>query len=273
MLHHLVLLLGSVLSRRAVVGTATLAAAANTIPPVVAKSPGELVASASLAFQKGDYKESERLWKEVTQADPTNSLGWANLATCCVINSSEDPDAKLGVAPQGVAKERLELALDAVARAEALQQTPDALNLNTRGNALALLLRWEEARAAYSAAATASRRDFESIPRSNEALVLFELGDLQEAERVTKVLVRRDPQFRDGYALLAALRFELGSAGDAAVAINDLCAGLDGEVWCERYSTEEVILGRWTPKAVAAYKRMLREPSIQLELRNGARPR
>ena len=125
----------------------------------------------------------------------------------------------------------------------------------------------------YSAAATASRRDFESIPRSNEALALFELGDLREAERVTKVLLRRDPQFRDGYALLAALRFELGSAGDAAVAINDLCAGLDGEVWCERYSTEEVILGRWTPKAVAAYKRMLREPSIQLELRNGARPR
>ena len=131
----------------------------------------------------------------------------------------------------------------------------------------------QEARQAYSASATASRRDFESIPRSNEALALFELGDLKEAERTTRTLLRRDPQFKDGYALLAALRFEQDSKSDAATLISDLCSGLDGEQWCSRYSNIDVVVGRWTPSAVAAYRRLLAEPSIQLELRNGARPR
>ena len=50
----------------------------------------------------------------------------------------------------GRAKQRLEEALQAIDRASDLGST-DALLLNCKGNALGLLLRWEEARAAYTA--------------------------------------------------------------------------------------------------------------------------
>ena len=70
----------------------------------------------------------------------------------------------------------LEEALSATERAEALGAA-DGILLNSRGNALGLLQRWGEARAAYAAATTLSPRDFESIPRSNEALALMQLEE------------------------------------------------------------------------------------------------
>ena len=73
-----------------------------------------------------------------------------------------------------------------------------------------------------------------SIPRSNEALALFELGSLPEAEKVARKLIRRDPNFKDGFALLAALRYAQGDTGGAAALVNDLCAGASG--LCARYA-------------------------------------
>ena len=95
----------------------------------------------------------------------------------------------LGVKPTGEPLARLERALDCLEKAEALGSR-DALLLNDRGNALGLLQRWEEARAAYGASADASPRDFEAIPRSNEALVSFELGEEARAEREVRTLLR-----------------------------------------------------------------------------------
>lgn len=182
----------------------------------------KLAADAALAFQQGDYKRCETLWRDATAESPGEALAWANLATTLIINASDE--MQLGVAPEGKARDRLVEAVGAVERAEALGGTPDALSLNTKGNALGLLLRWDEARATYAASASASPRDFESIPRSNEALVLFELGELGPAEKRAQTLLRRDPGFRDGQALLATLRYAQGDVGGAANAISDLCA-------------------------------------------------
>jgi len=206
-------------------------------------------------------------------ADPQQSLGWTNLAITLVITASDE--MTLGVAPTGRAKARLEEALAALDRAEQIDGAgnADALTLNSRGNALGLLQRWEEAATVYAAAATVSRRDFESIPRSNQALALFQLGSLAEAEAQAKRLIRRDPNFRDGQALLAALRFEQGDTAGAAGAFSRLCDGADGAAWCRRYSTADVVVGRWSPRAVAAYRRLLDEPAIVLELKNGQAPR
>jgi tetratricopeptide (TPR) repeat protein len=224
---------------------------------------------ASNAFQRGDYVLSEKLWREVANAAPSESLAWSNLGVTLIINASDE--MQLGVAPSGKARDRLDealAALDTAIRLDGANGASDALTLNSRGNALGLLLRWEEAATAYAAASAASRRDFESIPRSNEALALFELGSLGEAERRVRTLIRRDPNFRDGTALLAALRLEQNDVGGAASAVNMLCSGADGPEWCRRYSNVEIVLGRWSPRAVAAYRRLLKEPSVQLELRN-----
>ena len=107
------------------------------------------------------------------------------------------------------------------------------------------------------------------VPRSNQALTLFQLERIEEAEKLTRKLIRRDPMFRDGQALLATLRYEQSDVAGAARAITDLCSGADGAAWCSRYSSVDVVTGRWSPRAVAAYRRLLDEPSIRLELRNG----
>ena len=226
----------------------------------------QLAASAFAAFEQAKYADSERLWKRATAAYPSQSLGWINLAVALVINASDE--MTLGVEPTGRAKERLEEALTAIDQAEALGSGTDALMLNSRGNALGLLLRWEDARAAYAASAAAAQKDFASIPRSNEALVLLQLDQLEQAEVIARRLVRRDPNFRDGSALLATLRSLEGDNAGAADAFSVVCDGRDGAVWCDRYSTEQVVLGRWTPKAVEAYRSLLKLTSIQLIIKN-----
>ena len=261
------------LPRRSAVSSAVLAALMSTLPlepskPVLAAEPSfdQLAASAFAAFEDAKYAESEKLWQRTTAAYPAQPLGWLNLAVALVINASDE--MTLGVAPAGPAKERLEQALVAIDQAEALGSGADSLMLNSRGNALGLLLRWEEARSAYAAAAAAAPKDFVSIPRSNEALALLQLGELKEAELIAQRLVRRDPNFKDGSALLATVRSLQGDGAGAADAFSVVCDGRDGAVWCDRYSTEQVVLGRWTPKAVEAYRALLTAPSIQLIIKN-----
>ena len=43
-------------------------------------------------------------------------------------------------------------------------------------------------------------------------------------------------------------------------------------MWCTRYNSKDAVLGRWTPKAVAVFSKMLEEPSVQLELKNAQAP-
>lgn len=259
--------LQSAVTRRTLLASAFVPAA-SLLPAAPAWADESPIAKAQNAFQKGDYLLSERLWREAANAQPANSLPWSNLAVTLIINASDE--MQLGVPPKDKARERLEEALAALDTAVRLDgEAPDALTLNSRGNALGLLLRWEDAAATYGKSAAVSRRDFESIPRSNEALALFELGELARAEKGARTLIRRDPNFKDGAALLATLRLEQGDVGGAASAMSLLCSGPDGNAWCRRYSSVDVVLGRWSPRAVAAYKRLLDEPSVKLELRNG----
>ena len=248
--------------RAALLGTATAALCAAM--PAASHAAGNdrkkferAVAEAYTAFTKGNYVESERLWAQATVDYPEEALAWQNLATVLVINASEQ--MTLGQLPTGEALQRLQRALAAFDKAEDLGEA-DALVVNARGNALGLLQRWEEAHTAYAASVDLSPRDFESIPLSNQALTSFELGRGDDAEREALRLTRRDPNFRDGYALLATLRHSRGDEAGAASAFRTLCSE---EQWCERYSTDAVVVGRWTPRAVTAFRSLLRAPAIQ----------
>lgn len=254
--------------RRLLCGMATTAVCAPGWAPTAAGAASPLVFGAATkkafaAFTAGDYSRAEHEWREVSTAYPNEPLVWINFGTCLVILASDE--MTLGVKPEGRAAERLHEALSAFDAAERLGSS-DALLLNSRGNALGLLQQWGEARAAYEASAAASPRDFESIPRSNAALVSFELGELQAAERAASQIIRRDPRFVDADALLAAVRWKQGDVGGAVRAFERLC---QEPLFCERYATADVVLGRWTPKAVDAYRQLLKEPGIKLALKDG----
>ena len=93
----------------------------------------------------------------------------------------------------------------------------------------------------------------------------FELGEEARAEREVRTLLRRDPAFKDGEALLAALQWSQGSK-EYSQTVAQLC---DEPNWCQRYSTVDVVIGRWTPRAVEAYRGLLQEKAVQRELKDG----
>ena len=259
------------ISRRRAVSIAAAVALLARWPEAAAEAapPFSLMASdAARAFEQGKYEECEQMWQAAADAYPDEDLAWANLAVALIINASDDPTMTLGQPPAGRAKGRLEAALAAIEKATALGSS-DALLLNAQGNALGLLLRWGEAREAYASATALSARDFESIPRSNEALTLLQLEQPEQAEKLARNLLRRDPNFVDAQALLATIRWSQRDIGGAAAELSALCdRPTDGQQWCERYSTVDVVLGRWPPRAVATYRDLLMQPSVALIFKN-----
>ena len=128
-----------------------------------------------------------------------------------------------------------------------------------------MMQRWPDAHAAYAAAANAAPKNFESIPRSNAALASYELDELARAEQELRTLLRRDPAFVDGVALQAVIAYTRGDVGAASAAYASVC---ETRLWCERYATADAVLGRWPPRAVAAFERLLEEPAIRLARKN-----
>lgn len=254
-------------TRRALL-TWTASAAVCALPTcgALADKPAfsDATCEAYAAFSEGDYDRAEREWRRASIVLSDSSIVWLNFGSSLVILASAE--MKLGVKPTGRAAERLREALEAFDAAERLGDKPDSLLFNSRGNALSLLQHWPEARAAYEASAAASPRDFESIPRSNSALVSFELGDLVRAEREAAAIIRRDPRFVNADALLAAIRWQAGDVGGAVRAVERLC---EEPTLCQRYSTVDVVLGRWTPAAVEAYRGLLGAAGTRLAFKEG----
>lgn len=155
-----------VLSRRAAMGSLValpLVPAASTAATASAKPSFELESrGAYKAFTVGDYARAAELWEQLIDRFPAQPLAHANLGTCLIILASDA--MQLGQLPPPAAAKQLERALVAFDVAADLG-SGDALLLNSRGNALGLLQRWEEAHATYEAAAAAGPREFESIPR------------------------------------------------------------------------------------------------------------
>ena len=173
------------------------------------------VAEALRQFTAGDYEKSLAAWRDLTTRSPRQALYWSNRGTVELILGSKE--STLGVAPTGAARELLEASVASLSTSVDLRgggESDDALSLNNLGNAHAVLLRWDAAARCYDRsldAALARDRSFASIPASNRAQAALELGDAGDAERRTLNLLRRDPNFVDGRALLAAIRFAQGS--------------------------------------------------------------
>ena len=268
------------LHRFAAAATAVIAPRANAKPPPTLQG-------AYASFNAGRYDEALTAFEALTATDANDATAWEGKGTVELILGSQK--ATLGVAPTGTALELCERAVASLQKSAALSD--DALTLNNLGNAQAVLLKWGDAAESYQKsldAALASKRDrgLASIPASNRAQVAVELGDLKDAERRTENLLRRDPNFVDGRALLAAIRFERGDRAGAEEAYAALCVptvtspngfsppkrGLGGSDWCELYSTVDVVVGRWTPRTLDAYARFLASRDARARVAADTRP-
>lgn len=250
--------------RRLVLERAAVAALGALVTPAASGAAGAAPDEAEFGrqcyragrlFNLGKYAEAEAAWARVSSAYPMRALGWQNLATAELINAANS--LKLKELPAtGDAAARLETAIAHFRTAADLGAEVDALALNNEGNALGLLGRYEEALAAYRTASDASERDFESIPRANAALTLLQLGQPAEGAKAAEAIVRRDPAFVDGFAIVAACRWLQGDRLGAEAAMRRVCAE---PAFCTLYSTTAAVSGRWPPRAIAAWRDFLEQ--------------
>ena len=82
------------------------------------------------------------------------------------------------------------------------------------------------------------------MARSSEALSIYQLGDLEQAEKKIRILIRKYPLFADPRAALSAILWRKGFTGEAE-SNWAAAAGLD-----IRYSDRDWLLNirRWPPK-------------------------
>jgi len=110
---------------------------------------------------------------------------------------------------------------------------------------------WLAARNSFRTAAD-SRPGF-AMARSSAALAAFQLGELEQAERELRALIRRYPLFADARAGLTALLWRLGASGEAESNWAS-ASGLD-----PRYRQPEWLQStrRWPPAPVSALEQFL----------------
>ena len=110
---------------------------------------------------------------------------------------------------------------------------------------------WVAARNSFRTAAD-SRPGF-AMARSSAALAAFQLGELEQAERELRALIRRYPLFADARAGLTALLWRLGASGEAESNWAS-ASGLD-----PRYRQPEWLQStrRWPPAPVSALEQFL----------------
>lgn len=247
-------------SRRLVLECAALAAACALAPPCAADDDdaefSKQAYRAGRLFNLGQYAEAEEAWARITRAYPSRALGWQNLATVELVNAASGLEL-LELPARGEAAARLEVAVAHFRTATKLRPAaaPDALALNGEGNALGLLGDYAAALAAYRSAADVADRDFEDIPRANAALTLLQLGQAAEGAKAAEAIVRRDPAFVDGFAIVAACRWVQGDRLAAEAALRRLCAE---PTFCALYTAgTDAVRGRWPPRAIAAWSDLL----------------
>ena len=101
---------------------------------------------------------------------------------------------------------------------------------------------WVEAKRLFSKAALSNNAI--AMARSSEALAIYQLGDLELAEKKFRLLISKYPLFADARAALSALLWKKGFTGEAE-SNWAAAAGLD-----IRYREKDWLLNirRWPPK-------------------------
>ena len=205
----------------------------------------------------GDFLQAEKDWSYYLNDNPDDAAALSNRGnirlalgdpqgairdqTKAIEISPEDLDPYLN---RGIAKEALQLWEEAsIDYNYVLKKNPnDVSALYNLGNVMGSMDDWIEAKRLFSKAASSNNAI--AMARSSEALAIYQLDDLELAEKKIRILIRKYPLFADARAALSALLWRKGFAGEAE-SNWAAAAGLD-----IRYREKNWLLHirRWPPK-------------------------
>ena len=252
-------------------------------PPSLA----QLFDQALAASREGSFDQALPLWNQVLEMAPEDAAAWSNRGNVQLVlgdplaaiadqeramalePSNPEPHLNRGIAEEalqrwGAAETDYRWILEppaspassekpASSGKPASQLDPEvrAAALYNLGNVQGSQGDWVAARNSFRTAAD-SRPGF-AMARSSAALAAFQLGELEQAERELRALIRRYPLFADARAGLTALLWRLGTSGEAESNWAS-ASGLD-----PRYRQPEWLQStrRWPPAPVSALEQFL----------------
>ena len=205
----------------------------------------------------GDFIQAEKDWSFYLKDNPDDPAALSNRGnirlalgdpqgaikdqTMAIEISPEDLDPYLN---RGIAEEALRLWEEASNDYNyVLKKNPkDVSALYNLGNVMGSMDNWIEAKKLFSQAASSNNSI--AMARSSEALAIYQLGDLELAEKKIRLLILKYPLFADARAALSALLWRKGFTGEAE-SNWAAAAGLD-----IRYREKDWLLHirRWPPK-------------------------
>nr|YP_002049113.1 TPR repeat protein [Paulinella chromatophora]ACB42903.1 TPR repeat protein [Paulinella chromatophora] len=177
---------------------------------------------------QANFNKALEIWNEILIQEPDNGIALSNRANVLLVlgytekaiieqtNAMKLDPMALGILlNRGISEEVLHQWNQAATDYKwILESNPTYdLALYNLGNVQGSLHNWVAAHHSYQAAALA-RSDF-TMASSNEALMLYQLGNIADAELKLRELIRRYPLFADARAGLTALLWHLNLIGEA----------------------------------------------------------
>jgi len=205
----------------------------------------------------GDFVQAEKDWSSYLKENPYDAAALSNRGNILLAlgdpqGAIRDQTKAIEISPKdldpylnrGIAKEALQLWEEAsIDYKFVLKKNPkDVSALYNLGNVMGSMDNWIEAKKFFSQAASSNNAI--AMARSSEALAIYQLGDIELAEKKIRILIRKYPLFADARAALSALLWCKGFLGEAE-SNWAAAAGLD-----IRYRDKDWLLNvrRWPPK-------------------------
>ena len=205
----------------------------------------------------GDFMQAEKDWSYYLKHNPDDAAALSNrgnirLALGDPQGAIKDQTKAIEISPEdldpylnrGIAEEALHQWEEASEDYKyVLKKNPkDVSALYNLANVMGSMDNWIEAKKLFSQAASSNNAI--AMARSSEALAIYQLGDLEDAEKKIRILIRKYPLFADARAALSALLWCKGFTGEAE-SNWAAAAGLD-----IRYREKDWLLNirRWPPK-------------------------
>jgi len=227
-------------------------------PPSQAKAiPKFLFEKALQESKDGDFIQAEKDWSAYLNKNPDDAAALSNRGNVLLALGDPQGDIKdqtkaIEISPEdldpylnrGIAEEALQLWEDARDDYKyVLKKNPkDVSALYNLGNVMGSMNNWMEAKRLFSQAALSNNAI--AMARSSEALAMYQLDDLELAEKKIRLLIIKYPLFADARAALSALLWRKGFRGEAE-SNWAAASGLD-----IRYRDKDWLLNirRWPPK-------------------------
>tara|TARA_Y100001968_G_scaffold274350_1_gene267524 strand:- start:392 stop:1180 length:789 start_codon:yes stop_codon:yes gene_type:complete len=206
--------------------------------------------------KNGDFLQAEKDWSLFLNENPYDAAALSNrgnirLALGDPHGAIRDQTKAIEISPEdldpyvnrGIAEEALKLWEDASKDYKyVLKRNPsDVSALYNLGNVMGSMDNWIEAKKLFSQAASSNNAI--AMAKSSEALSIYQLGDIELAEKKIRTLIRKYPLFADARAALSAILWRKGFTGEAESNWT-AAAGLD-----IRYREKDWLLNvrRWPP--------------------------